>query len=101
MRQFSRTLAQVALAVLIPLSTTSTLSTLVAHVALSTVYWLSRESEQRDVYIRGIRGDLWDWLFIWKERRSFALIINILIQEFRSLSEAERKRIIDKYDQEG
>lgn len=51
------------------------------------------------MYIRGIRGDLWDWLFIWKERRSFAFIINILILEFRNLSEAERKRIIEKYDQ--
>jgi hypothetical protein len=57
-----------------------------------------KEPELRDVYIRGVRGDLWDWLFMWKLRLPFASIINILILEFRELSEAERQRILAKYD---
>jgi hypothetical protein len=59
---------------------------------------LEEKPELRDVYIRGIRGDLWDWLFIWKQRHSFATIINILIQEFRNLPETERQRILQKYE---
>ena len=57
-----------------------------------------QDPEPRDVYIRGIRGDLWDWLFTWKQRIPFATIINILILEFRSLSEEERQQIIRKYE---
>lgn len=57
-----------------------------------------KEPELRDVYVRGVRGDLWDWLFMWKQRLPFASIINILILEFRELSEAERQKILAKYD---
>lgn len=58
---------------------------------------LSDDPSLRDVYIRGIRGDLWDWLFIWKERQSYGLIINALLEEFRDLDEDQRRLIIFKY----
>lgn len=35
---------------------------------------------------------------MWKQRLPFASVINILILEFRELSEAERQRILAKYD---
>lgn len=62
-------------------------------------FWLLADSSEhlRDVYIRGIRGDLWDWLFVWKERQSYGFIINVLLEEWRNLDERERHRIILKY----
>jgi hypothetical protein len=58
---------------------------------------VTEQSDLRDVNIRGVRGDLWDWLYNWKGRRSFGLIINVLIEEWRSLDETERRRILFKY----
>ena len=55
------------------------------------------EVDPRDVYIRGVRGDLWDWLFVWKERLPYGFVINVLIEEWQNLDEQERRRIILKY----
>jgi uncharacterized protein YegJ (DUF2314 family) len=51
----------------------------------------------RDVYVRDVRGDLWDWLFIWKGRMTYGLVINALLEEWQKLDEAERRRIILTY----
>lgn len=51
----------------------------------------------RDVYIRDVRGELWDWLFVWKGRMTFGLVINVLLEEWQKLDETERRRIILSY----
>jgi hypothetical protein len=58
---------------------------------------VAEDADLRDVNIRGIRGDLWDWLFAWKGRSSFGFVINVLIDEWRQLDETERHRILLKY----
>ena len=84
----------------------STLSMAGQHISQSGLsivpplpFWLLADSSEhlRDVYIRGVRGDLWDWLFVWKERQSYGFIINVLLEEWRNLDERERHRIILKY----
>ena len=54
-------------------------------------------ADPRDVYVRGVDGELWDWLYTWKGRLSYGFVLNVLITEWQKLDEAERRRIILGY----
>jgi hypothetical protein len=69
------------------------------HTMLGMTGWvvfsvLPNRPPLRDVYVRGVRGDLWDWLYAWKERMSYGAIINVLLEEWQKLDESERRRIL-------
>lgn len=68
-------------------------SSLIALLAVSD------PRQDRRISVRGVRQDLWDWLFVESARARVPIgyLLNVLMSDWKARSDAERKTILDQY----
>jgi len=53
----------------------------------------------RRISVRGVRQDLWDWLFVESARARVPIgyLLNVLMSDWKARSDSERRTILEQY----